>query len=114
MILSRGSAHNRLDDSSTSTHSLPESETKAAPFETAKTPNISVYPSLPFIRRPLADEDGPWLKQGHEASAWLSLFYGETTAWSQTPKTEGRETESGRAREGSDTEGGIRSDLADS
>lgn len=114
MILSRGSAHNRLDDSSTSTQSRPESETKVAPFETAKTRNISVYPRLPFIRRPLADEDGPWLKQGHEASTWLSLFYGEITARPRTPKTEGRETESGGARGGGDTDSGIRSDLSDS
>lgn len=35
---------------------------------------------LPILRSPIDRSDGPWLTEGHIASPWLSLFYGESSS----------------------------------
>ena len=81
----RRATHCRLDDRPAFTHEQKESDLGSTAVEQVEEPRFSGLPRLPFLRRPLADEDGPWLKQGHEASAWLSLFYGGVSACTYGP-----------------------------
>ena len=42
---------------------------------------------IPFLRAPVVHRndlsDEVWLEKGHEASIWLSLFYGELSLWTR-------------------------------
>ncbi|ORX37520.1 hypothetical protein BD324DRAFT_608113 [Kockovaella imperatae] len=48
-------------------HGASESE-----HGTADQPDAA---SVPWLHRPLASKDGPWIRPEHEATEWLSLFY---------------------------------------
>jgi hypothetical protein len=60
----------------------PSLSGEVLPSDTERIPPLQVGTArqtlrkIPFLRQPVQGEDGPWLKEGHEASAWLSLFYG--------------------------------------
>lgn len=43
---------------------------------------------LPILRSPIDRSDGPWLADGHIASPWLSLFYGESSSCSRSSRAD--------------------------